>query len=253
MAGLLKQELWRLLTRVRLPLLVSVMAMTGVAGMWANRAGIAVGPEGTAVMTAPMLLLDNLGNVQFFFCLWPVVFGGTLAEDLATNFSAVILTRAGTRGRWLAAKVLASLALSVAALLIVGAVWAAAAALMAPWDASTAGITVSMADALAARNPLALAFIALSVLGVAGASLAVLSHVVGGLVRSPFASQVITAVLYLVATLIVPGRFNPGSMAAGLSSYAPWATPSWVIGYWFAALALAAGAAYLIVLLKEAR
>lgn len=228
------------------------MALGGLATMWSNRGTVAVGPEGQAAMTGSMLLLDNLGNVSFYLCLWPVVLGGTVAEDLATGFAALLLPRAGSRRTWLVSNVVAVFAASAGLLSVVGSIWVIGATMMAPWGASAAPIVVTMADGVAGEQPLGFAIAVLFVLAIAGTAVVTVSHVVGAFVRSPFASQVVAAVLYLLAALVLPPRFNPAAMASVFAIHAPWATPQAAITYWLSALGGSLLVTYLVLRAKEA-
>lgn len=229
------------------------MALGGLATMWSNRGTVAVGPEGQAAMSGSMLLLDNLGNVSFYLCLWPVVLGGTLAEDLATGFAALLLPRAGSRRAWLVSNVVSVFAVSAGLLFAMGSIWVVGASLMAPWGASTAPIVVTMADGMAAGNPLVFAIVVLLVLALAGTAVVTASHLVGAVVRSPFASQVVASVLYLLAVLVLPPRLNPAAMASVFSIHAPWATPQASITYWLSVLGGSLLVTYLVLRVKEAR
>jgi len=139
--GALRHEAVRLMTRSRYWLAGVAMLAFGVGSMIvrAHELVIGVGTAGPVPYSGSMLWLSELDNAGFYFLAWPLIIGGTLAEDLESGLASLLITRAGSRWRWFSAKLGAAYLSSTALLVVLALVWLVAAALIAPWDPTYAG------------------------------------------------------------------------------------------------------------------
>ena len=253
--GLLRHEAVRLLTRGRFGVVLVLLCGANIAWMLSTRSSLVSGPgvEGIVGYSAPMLFIDALGQFTTAFFIWPLVIGGTVAEDLHTGLSALLITRAGSRARWLAAKIGGAFVATLAAALVLAAVTAVGASLMAEWDTANISASVALAPELAEAAPLLYGFGLACALAVAGTGVALLAIVLGALGAAPVTSQVGACVVYIMAALALPPAANPHMRADFATGFAPWATSTSMALYWFGLCAALALLAYVSVRLREVR
>lgn len=231
------------------------MFLLGAASIIAARGGFAAGAGADLPVpySGSMLFLQAVGQANIMLFIWPMVAAGTVAEDLQTNLASLLLVRAGSWGRWLAAKVLAALLVSLAAVAALGLLWAGVAALSAPWDPTNASIVVSTARDLAARAPLVHGFMSLGVVALGATATSVLSMLLGANGAATNTSQTGASVAYVAATFVLPGIINPSQRAGFASAFAPWSTLPSTLLYWALVLAALTIATYVTLRRKEAR
>ncbi|MBN2841085.1 MAG: hypothetical protein JXP37_09045 [Coriobacteriia bacterium] len=255
LAGAVRHELARLITRRRYILAGLIAIAMGAAAMYSRRSGLVSGAgiEGFIPYSGSMLWLTGLDEAGLLFIVWPLIVGGTLAEDLESDLAALLVTRAGSRWVWLAAKVAAAFIASTGALLAMASVWLAFAAVLAPWDPSHAGAIVPWGRELAVSSPVLLGAAVVLILGLAATATCAMTMLLGACGAGRVASQVGASVLYVACMFGLPGPLNPGDRASVLSEFAEWATPSSTTAYWGVLLAISAVATYLLVRYREAR
>lgn len=255
MIGLLKHELPRLLTRMRLYLGVFAMFVLGAAAILEARGGLVSGAGATGAVpySGSMLFLSAIAQSTVLLYLWPLVAAGTVAEDLQTNLASLLLVRAGSWRSWLAAKVLAALLVSLGAALLLGAGWAGVAALSAPWDPTNAAIVVSAGRELATRSPLAHGFMSLGVAALGATATTLVSMLLGAMGASINTSQTGAALVFAAATFVLPDVINPSRRAVFASVFDSWATLPSTLLYWAVVFGVLIAATYLTLRRKEAR
>lgn len=253
--GALLHELARVASRRRFAVAGVAMLLVGLGAIASRRTGLvsAAGTGGMVPYSGSMLWLSGLDEASVMFIAWPLVIGGTLAEDLESGLGSWLVMRTGSRRSWLLSKVAASYLASTGLLLLLASVWAVAAALLAPWDPTYAGAVVPWGSSLAASMPLALGLCVVLILGLAATATSALTMLLGSLGAGRVLSQVGAAVLYLGCMFVLPGPVNPGERAALLSTFAEWATPLSTTGYWLAVLAVVVGLTGAVLRVREVR
>lgn len=253
--GSLRHELARLMTRRRFMLAGAAMLVTGVASMMATRDTLVSipGVDGFVAHTGSMLWLNQIDQAGFFFLAWPLIIGGTLAEDLESGLASLLITRSGSRRRWFGAKVGAAYVSSTALLLLAATLWLITAASLAPWDSTHAGGVVAWGSQLATTAPLVLGLVVVLILGLAAAATSATSMLLAALGAGRTVSQVGATVLYLAFMVMLPGPVNPGDRASMLSCFAEWATPVATITYWVGVLGLTTAVTYALLRVRENR
>ncbi|MHB1135590.1 MAG: hypothetical protein ACYC1X_02210 [Coriobacteriia bacterium] len=253
--GALRHEAVRIMTRGRFVLAGLVMLLVGVASMVVRKDGLLSGPgiEGAIGYTASMLWLTEIDGAGTFFLAWPLIIGGTLAEDLESGLASLLITRAGSRWRWFGAKLGAAYVSSTVLLLALAIVWLVVAALLAPWDPTNAGAVVPWGKQLASSAPLALGAIVVVILGLAAAATSATSMLLAALGAGRTVSQVGATVAYLAFMFMLPGAVNPGERARMLSTFAEWSTPLTTVGYWAGVFGFTAAATYILLRVRENR
>ncbi|MBN2247988.1 MAG: hypothetical protein JW733_04750 [Coriobacteriia bacterium] len=253
--GALRHEIVRLMTRRRFVLAGLVMLLAGISSMAVRHDGLVSAPGigGFIRNSGSMLWLTEIDGAGTFFLAWPLVIGGTLAEDLDSGLASLLITRAGSRWRWFGAKLGAAYVSSTLLLLLLAVVWLAVAVFLAPWDPTNAGAVVPWGKELASSAPLALGFAVVLVLGLAAAATSATSMLLAALGAGRTVSQVGASVAYLAFMFMLPGAVNPGERARMLSSFAEWATPATTVGYWVAVLGMTAAATYALLRVRENR
>ena len=251
LAGATRHEMARLLGRARLYIAVGVMATGGSAAIISGRGELIAGSEGVLAKTGPMLFLGTLDQAGLLLLIWPLVAGGTLAEDVHGGLVGPLLTRAGSWTTWLGAKVASAYLVALGSMIALGAIWAAVAACSAPWDTAGLGSVLPFAGESAARHPLLFGLVCCGVLALAATVVSSASMLVGSFGVTPLTSQAATVILYLGSLFLLPGPLNPGDRAAFLTTFAPWNTPGVTIGYWCAALAAIVGTVRVALAVRE--
>ncbi|HAL29561.1 MAG TPA: hypothetical protein DCP20_02450 [Coriobacteriia bacterium] len=253
--GALLHELARLTTRRRFVLAGVVMLLFGVASMFARRGELLMlaGVDGVVQHSGSMLWLTELDGAGTFFLIWPMIIGGTLAEDLESGLASLLITRAGSRWRWFSAKLGAAYVSSTLLLIALAVVWLAAAAVFAPWDPSNAGAVVPWGERLAVSAPLLLGLAVVLILGLAATATSATSMLLAALGAGRTVSQVGATIAYLAFMFALPAPVNPGERARMLSSFAEWATPLTTVTYWSAILIVGAVTTYLLLRARENR
>lgn len=253
--GALRHEAVRIMTRWRYVLAGLVMMIVGILSMVSRRDDLITGygTNGFVPHSGAMLWLTELDGAGLLFLLWPLIIGGTLAEDLESGLASLLITRSGSRWRWFGAKVGAAYVSSTALLVVLAAVWLAAAMLIAPWDPTHAGAIVPWGRDLATSAPIVLGFIVVLILGLAGAATGAMTMLLAALGAGRTVSQVGATVAYLGFMFMLPGPVNPNDRATMLSVFAEWATPLTTVLYWVCALGLTAGATYILLRVRENR
>lgn len=253
--GALRHEAVRLATRWRYVLAGLAMLAVGILSMISRRECLVTGPgtDGFVSHSGSMLWLSELDSAGIFFLLWPLIIGGTLAEDLESGLASLLITRSGSRWRWLGAKLGAAYVSSTALLLVLATVWLIVAVLLAPWDPTHAGAVVAWGRQLATAAPLALGLIVVLILGFAGATTSAMTMLLAALGAGRTTSQVGASVAYLGLMILMPGPVNPGDRASMLSVFAEWATPLSTVLYWACAFGLTAGITYILLRVRENR
>lgn len=251
--GALRHEVVRLMTRWRYVLAGLVMMIVGILSMVSRREGLVTGPgtNGFVPYSGSMLWLTELDGAGIFFLLWPLIIGGTLAEDLESGLASLLITRSGSRWRWFGAKVGAAYVSSTALLVVLAAVWLVAAMLIAPWDPAHADAIVPWGRQLASSAPIVLGLIVVLILGLAGAATSAMAMLLAALGAGRTVSQVGASVAYLGFMFVLPGPVNPNDRATMLSVFAEWATPLTTVCYWVCALGLTAGTTYILLRVRE--
>ena len=211
------------------------------------------GTDGLVSFSGSMLWLTEIDSAGLYFLAWPLIIGGTLAEDLESGLASLLITRAGSRWRWFGAKLGAAYACSTALLIVITTVWLAAAPLIAPWDPTHAGSVVPWGRGLAASAPLALGFAVVLILGLAAAATSAMTMLLAALGAGRTVSQVGATVAYLVFMFALPAPVNPTERAAVLNVFAEWATPLTTIAYWAGVFGLTAAATYVLLRVRENR
>ncbi|MHB1016489.1 MAG: hypothetical protein ACYC2X_01170 [Coriobacteriia bacterium] len=253
--GGLRHEVVRLVSRRRFMLAGLVMLIFGIVSMVVRASGLVTG-SGTAGLVAysgSMLWLTEVDSAGAFFLAWPLLIGGTLAEDLESGLASLLITRAGSRWRWFVAKLGAAYVSSTALLLLLTAVWLVAAALIAPWDPTHAASVVPWGRDLATSAPIALGLAVVLILGLAAAATSASTMLLAALGAGRTVSQVGATVAYLVFMIALPGPANPGHRASMLSVFAEWATPLTTVAYWTGVFGLTAAATYVLLRVRENR
>lgn len=253
--GALRHETARLMSRWRYVLAGAVMLVAGIVSMSVRAPGLVTGADtgGLIGYTGSMLWLTEIDNAGFYFLAWPLIIGGTLAEDLESGLASLLITRAGSRWRWFAAKLGAAYVSSAVLLAGLTTAWLIAALLIAPWDPTHAGSVVPWGRQLAASAPVALGFSVVAILSLAAATTSASTMLLAALGAGRTVSQVGATVAYLVFTIALPGPLNPGERASMLSMFAEWATPLTTVGYWAVVFGLTAGATYVLLRMRENR
>jgi len=253
--GALRHEAVRLMTRSRYWLAGVAMLAFGVGSMIvrAHELVIGVGTAGPVPYSGSMLWLSELDNAGFYFLAWPLIIGGTLAEDLESGLASLLITRAGSRWRWFSAKLGAAYLSSTALLVVLALVWLVAAALIAPWDPTYAGAVVPWGRELATSAPAVLGFAAVLILGLAAAATSASTMLLAALGAGRTVSQVGATLAYLGFMFALPGPVNPGERATVLYVFAEWATPLTTIAYWVGVLGLTAAVTYMLLRIRENR
>ncbi|MDY0339591.1 MAG: hypothetical protein RBS17_00055 [Coriobacteriia bacterium] len=253
--GSLRHELARLMTRRRFMLAGAVMLVAGVASMIVTRGSFISLPDidRSIEYTGSMLWLTQIDQTGFFFLAWPLVIGGTLAEDLESGLAALLITRSGSRRRWFGAKIGAAYISSTLLLLLVAVFWLIVAAVLAPWDPTHAGGVVAWGSQLATSAPLVLGLVVVLILGLAAAATSAASMLFSALGAGRTVSQVGATVLYLLFMVSLPGPVNPGDRASMLSCFAGWATPIATVTYWAGVLGLTTTLTYALLRVRENR
>jgi len=253
--GALRHETARLMTRWRYAAMCMVMLVIGIAsmaeGVKSDLSGW--GTNGFVPFSGSMLWLSELDGASILFIVWPLIIGGTLAEDLESGLSSLLITRAGSRWGWFGAKLGAAYVSSAALLLVLAAVWLVVAMLLAPWDPTHAGAVVAWGRQLATTAPLALGLIVVLILGLAGATTSAMTMLLAALGAGRTTSQVGATIAYLGLMMGTPGPVNPYERAAMLSTWAEWATPLSTVLYWACAFGLTAGITYILLRVRENR
>jgi len=253
--GALRHEAVRLTSRWRYILAALVMMIVGILSMISRQDGLVTGPgtNGFVPYSGAMLWLSELDGAGIFFLIWPLIIGGTLAEDLESGLASLLITRSGSRWRWLGAKCSAAYVSSTALLLVLSAVWLIVAALLAPWDPTYAGAVVAWGSQLATSAPLVLGLIVVLILGLAGATTSAMTMLLAALGAGRTTSQVGATVAYLGLMIFMPGPMNPSDRASMLSVFAEWATPLTTVCYWVCAFGFTAGITYILLRVRENR
>lgn len=253
--GMLRHELARLTTRRRFVFAGVVMLLFGVASMLARRGELLMlpGVDGGLRHSGSMLWLTELDGAGSFFLIWPMIIGGTLAEDLESGLASLLMTRAGSRWRWFSAKLAAAYVSSTLLITALAVVWAAAAAILAPWDPTHAGAVVPWGEQLAVSAPLLLGLVVVLILGLAATATSATSMLLAALGASRTISQVGATIAYLAFMLALPAPVNPGERARMLSSFAEWATPLTTVLYWSAILVVCSVTTFLLLRARENR
>lgn len=253
--GALRHEIARLMTRWRYLLAGLIMTAFGIASIYGTKDVLHSGPGtgGFVPYSGSMLWLNQIDSAGVFFLAWPLIIGGTLAEDLESGLASLLITRAGSRLRWFGAKLGAAYLSSTALLAVITMVWLAVAALIAPWDPTHAGAVVPWGRQLATSAPLALGFVVVMILGLAAATTSATSMLLAALGAGRTVSQVGATVAYLGFMFALPAPVNPAERATMLSSFAEWATPLSTIAYWAGVFALTAAATYVVLRVRENR
>ncbi len=251
--GAVRHEVERLLGRRRLLAAVIITAALSAAWVFTARQDLVAGPTGLVERTAPMLWLGSVGQTGVLLFVWPLLAGGTLAEDLHGRLAPPLLGRIGSRITWLVSKVLATLAVSLTAMGVITAATGIAAAVAAPWDATNASIVVPLWKQLAVSAPVVPAAAAAAVLGLAAACVTLLVMVFGALGWSPLASQAAGCVAYAALALAMPGPLNPHARSDLLGTFAPWATARSTFVYWLVVLTALVALIHLLLRTREVR
>lgn len=253
--GALRHEIVRLMTRWRFLLAGVMMLLVGVVSMFARKDGLISGPgtEGFVPFSGSMLWLTEIDGAGMFFLAWPLIIGGTLAEDLESGLASLLITRAGSRWRWFGAKLGAAYLSSTALLIVITTVWLAVAALIAPWDPANAGAVVPWGRQFATSAPLVFGFSVVLILGLAAAATSATTMLLAALGAGRTVSQVGATVAYLGFMFALPAPINPFERATMLSSFAEWATPLTTIAYWAGVFGLTAAATYVLLRVRENR
>ena len=249
--GAMRHELTRVMGRARLYVAVAAMAAAGSAMIVSGRGELIAGSQGVLAKTGPMLFLGTLDQASLLLFFWPLIVGGTLAEDVSGGLIGPLLTRAGSWGTWLGAKVASAYLAAFASMMALGGIWAAVAALSAPWDTAGLGSVLPFAGALAERNPLLFGLVCCGVLALAATTVTAVSMLVGSFGAAPLTSQAVTVVVYLGALFLLPGPLNPGDRSAFLTTFAAWNTPAATIGYWWAVLVSLVVALRVVIVARE--
>jgi len=253
--GALRHELVRLMARRRFVLAGLAMLVFGVASMISRSTGLlsVQGVDGWVTYTGTMLWLTEVDGAGTFFLAWPLIIGGTLAEDLESGLASLLITRSGSRWRWLGAKLGAAYISSTLLLLVLATGWLLTAWILAPWDPANAGSVVPWGKELASSAPLVLGLAVVSILGLAAATTSATTMLFAALGAGRTVSQVGATVTYLALMASLPGPLNPGERATMLSVFAEWATPLTTVGYWSVALGLIAATTYALLRVRENR
>ena len=253
--GALRHEIARVMTRWRFLLAGVLMLLVGVGSMVARKDGLISGPgtAGFVPFSGSMLWLTEIDGAGLFFLAWPLIVGGTLAEDLESGLASLLITRAGSRWRWLGAKLIGAYVSSTALLIVITTVWLAVAAVIAPWDPTHAGSVVPWGRDLAASAPLVLGFSVVLILGLAAAATSATTMLLAALGAGRTVSQVGATVAYLGFMFALPGPINPAERATMLSSFAEWATPLTTIAYWAGIFGVTSAATYVLLRVRENR
>ncbi len=251
--GALRHEAVRLMTRWRYWVAGLVMLMFGVGSMLARASDLVIGAgtAGPVPYSGSMLWLTEIDNAGVYFLAWPLIIGGTLAEDLESGLASLLITRAGSRWRWFAAKLGAAYLSSTALLIVLAAVWLLAAVLIAPWDPTHAGSVVPWGRDLASSAPVLLGFGVVLILGLAAAATSTSTMLLAALGAGRTVSQVGATVAYLAFMFALPGPINPGERVAVLNVFAEWATPLTTFAYWVGVFGLTATATYVLLRVRE--
>lgn len=253
--GALRHEVVRLMTRWRFLFTGLLMLLVGVGSIVARKDGLisGAGTDGFVPYSGSMLWLTEIDSAGVFFLAWPLIIGGTLAEDLESGLASLLITRAGSRLRWFGAKLGAAYVSSTALLFVITTVWLAVAALIAPWDSTHAGAVVPWGRQLATSAPLALGLAVVLILGLAAATTSATTMLLAALGAGRTVSQVGATVAYLGFMFALPAPVNPAERATMLSSFAEWATPLSTIAYWAGVFALTAAATYVVLRVRGNR
>lgn len=253
--GALRHEIVRLVSRRRFMLAGGAMLVFGIVSMIVRAPGLVTGSGtgGFVPYSGSMLWLTEIDSAGAFFLVWPLIIGGTLAEDLESGLASLLITRTGSRWRWLGAKLGAAYVSSTTLLLVLTAVWLVVAALIAPWDPTHAASVVPWGRDLATSAPIVFGFAVVLVLGLAAAATSASTMLLAALGAGRTVSQVGATVAYLVFMIALPGPANPGSRASMLSVFTEWATPLTTVGYWTGVFGLTAAATYVLLRVRENR
>ncbi len=253
--GALRHEAVRLMSRWRYLLAGLGMLLFGIGSMIARAPGMVTGAGtgGLVPYSGSMLWLTEIDNAGFYFLAWPLIIGGTLAEDLESGLASLLITRSGSRWRWFGAKLGAAYVSSTSLLLVLAAGWLVAAALIAPWDPTFAGSVVPWGRQVATSAPVLLGLAVVLILGLAAATTSATTMLLAALGAGRTVSQAGATVAYLAFMFTLPGPVNPGERSAILNVFAEWATPLSTVGYWAAAFGVTAAATYILLRVRENR
>lgn len=229
--GIARHEMRRLLSRRKAWALVGFIATAAIFLIAANDALVGTS-VGLRPPSSPSEFVYAIGGVGAYCFLWPFCFGGTVAEDRASGLLPMLVSRAGSRTSWLLGKVLALLAVTGGATLVVSLAIAAASLAFGEPTLAYFGEMVAADQALAAASPLAYLIMSALIVWLSIASFTALSMLVGLFTHSPFVSQAGVVGLYVVSLFAFGGPLSPSSRAETLTVNAEWATLTSTLTYW---------------------